>query len=85
MHPEKWDESRSGIGELIVGKTASSLVEEIKKLSPLDQAAIVVAVLDTLDQEGEEFDDEELLGELQRREAEGMKDSVSWTELRDMP
>lgn len=68
-----------------MGKTASSLVEEIKKLSPLDQAAIVVEVLDTLDQEGEEFDNEELLLDLQQREADGMKDSISWTELRNMP
>jgi hypothetical protein len=68
-----------------VGKTASSLVEEIKKLSRRDQAAIVVEVLDTLDDESEDFDDEELLDELLRREAEGMNGSVSWTDLRDMP
>lgn len=53
-------------------------------LPSLDQAAMVVEVLDTLDQEGEEFDDKELLEELQQREAEGMNDSVSWTELRKM-
>ena len=68
-----------------MGKTASSLVDEIKKLSPHDQAAIVVEVLDILEEEGEDFDDEELLRELQRRETKGMDDSVSWTELRNMP
>jgi hypothetical protein len=68
-----------------VGKTASNIVDEIKKLSRRDQAAIVIEVLDTLDDESEEFDDEELLGELQRREAEGMNGSVSWTDLRDTP
>jgi hypothetical protein len=68
-----------------VGKTASNIVDEIKKLSPQDQAAIVIEVLDTLGDESEDFDDEELLGELQRREAEGMNGSVSWTDLRDMP
>ncbi len=68
-----------------MGKTASNIVDEIKKLSRRDQAAIVIEVLDTLDDESEEFDDEELLGELQRREAEGMNGSVSWTDLRDMP
>lgn len=66
-------------------KTTSNLVDEIKKLSRQDQAAIIVEVLDTLDEAGEEFDDEELLRELQRREAEGMKGSVSWSDLRDMP
>lgn len=66
-------------------KTTSNPVDEIKKLSRQDQAAIVVEVLDTLDEAGEEFDDEELLRELQRREAEGMKGSVSWSDLRDMP
>jgi hypothetical protein len=65
-----------------VGKTASNIVDEIKKLSRRDQAAIVIEVLDD---ESEEFDDEELLGELQRREAEGMNGSVSWTDLRDTP
>lgn len=73
-----------GMGELIVGKTATNLVDEIKKLSSQDRAAIVVEVLDTLDEEGEEFDDEELLRELERREAEGMTDSVPWSILRDM-
>ena len=73
------------LGELTVEKTASNLVDEIKKLSRQDQAAIVVEVLDTLDEEGEEIDDEELLRELQRREAEGMEGSVSWSVLRDMP
>jgi len=73
------------LGELTVEKTASNLVDEIKKLSRQDQAAIIVEVLDTLDEEGEEIDDEELLRELQRREAEGMEGSVSWSVLRDMP
>lgn len=72
-------------GEQAVGEVANNLVEEIKKLSCQDRAAIVVEVLDTLDEEGEEFDDQELLRELQRREAEGMSDSVSWSILRDMP
>ena len=65
-------------------KAASDLVDEIKKLSPQDQAAIVCEVLGTLDEGGEEFDDEELLCELQRRELEGMDGSVSWAVLRDM-
>ncbi len=73
------------LGELIVEKTASNLVDEIKKLSRQDQEAIIVEVLDTLNEEGEEIDDEELLRELQRREAEGMEGSVSWSVLRDMP
>lgn len=68
----------------IVEKTANNLLEEIKKLSSQERAAIVVEVLDTLDQEGEEFSDEELLHELQRREAEGMSDSVSWSVLREL-
>lgn len=66
-------------------KTAPKLVDEIKKLSRQDQAAIVVEVLDALGDAGEEFDEEELLDELQRREAKGMNGSVSWSELRDMP
>ena len=78
-------ESRLEIGDLIVEKTASNLVEEIKKLSCQDRAAIVVEVLDTLDEEGEEFDDEELLCELQGREADGLNGSVPWSVLRDMP
>ena len=45
----------------------------------------MVEVLETLDEESEEFDDEELLSELQRREAEGMNGSVPWSVLRDMP
>lgn len=53
-------------------QTASNLVDEIKKLSRQDQASIIVEVLDTLDEAGDEFDDEELLRELQRREAERM-------------
>ncbi len=72
------------MGELTVGKTATNLVDEIKKLSSEDRAAIVVEVLDTLEEEGEEFDDQELLRELERREAEGMADSVPWSILRDM-
>ena len=71
--------------ELILEKAASNLIDEIKKLSRQDQAAIAVAVLGTLDGGGEEFDDEELLRELQRREAAGMDGSVSWSVLRDMP
>ncbi|MEI8381394.1 MAG: hypothetical protein WCJ09_14800 [Planctomycetota bacterium] len=66
-------------------KAARNLVDEIKKLSGQDQAAIVVEVLDTLGDKGEEFDEEELLGELQRREAKGMNGSVSWSDLRDIP
>lgn len=65
-------------------KVATNLIDEIKKLSRQDQAAIVVEVLGTLDEGGEEFDDEELIRELQRREAEGMDGSVSWSVLRDM-
>jgi hypothetical protein len=68
-----------------VEKTTSNLVDEIKKLSHQDQAAIVVEVLDALDETGEEFDDEELLRELQRREAQGLNGSVPWSVLRDMP
>lgn len=68
-----------------MGNTTSTLIDEIKKLSRQDQATIVVEVLNTLDEEGEEFDDEELIRELQRREAEGMHGSVSWKDLRDMP
>jgi hypothetical protein len=73
------------LGELTVEKVATELVDEIKKLSRQDQAAIVVEVLDTLGDEGEEFDEQELLGELQRCEAKGMNGSVSWSDLRDMP
>jgi hypothetical protein len=72
------------MGELTVGKTATNLVDEIKKLSSQDRAAIVVEVLDTLEEEGEEFDDQVLLRELERREVEGMTDSVPWSVLRDM-
>lgn len=72
------------IGEQAVGETANRLVEEIKKLSCQDRAAIVVEVLKTLEEEGEGFDDQELLRELERREVEGMTDSVPWSVLRDM-
>ncbi len=65
-------------------KAATELVDEIKKLSRQDQAAIVIEVLDTLGDEGKEFDEEELLVELQRREAKGMNGSVSWSDLRDL-
>jgi putative addiction module component (TIGR02574 family) len=68
-----------------VGEIANNLVDEIKKLSRQDRAAIIIEVLDTLDEEGEEINDEELHRELQRREAEGMEDSVSWSILRLMP
>lgn len=64
---------------------ASNLIEEIKKLSRQDQAAIVVEVMDTLDDDGEEFDDEELLRELQSRDKEGMNGSISWSVLRELP
>lgn len=67
-----------------MGETASTLLDEIKKLSSEDRAAIVVEVLDTLEEESEEFDDEELLRALERREADGMTNSVLWSELRDM-
>ncbi len=67
-----------------VGEIANNLIDEIKKLSWQDRAAIVVEVRGTLNEEGEEFDDQELLRELERREAEGMSDSVSWSVLRDM-
>ena len=67
-----------------MGETANNLVEEIKKLSSQDRAAIVVEVLDSLDEEGDEFDDQELLRELERRESAGMTDSVPWSALRDM-
>lgn len=67
-----------------MGEIANNLVNEIKKLSCQDRAAIVVEVLDTLDEEGEEFRDQELVRELERREAEGMSDSVPWSVLRDM-
>ena len=77
MH-EASEDIVGNLGELIVEKTASNLVDEIKKLSRQNQAAIIVEVLDTLDEEGEEIDDEELLRELQRREAEGMEGSVSF-------
>jgi len=70
--------------EPAVGEIANKLVDEIKKLSCQDRAAIVVEVLDTLDEEGEEFDDQELLRELERREAEDMSTSVPWSALRDM-
>jgi len=82
---EQCDDSRRVLGELTVEKAARNLVDEIKKLSGQDQAAIVVEVLDTLGDKGEEFDEEELLGELQRREAKGMNGSVSWSDLRDIP
>lgn len=82
---EQCNDSQLVLRELTVEKAAAELVDEIKKLSRQDQAAIVVEVLDTLGDEGEEFDAVELLGELQRREAKGMNDSVSWSELRDMP
>jgi putative addiction module component (TIGR02574 family) len=72
------------MGEPTVSETANNLVDEIKKLSHQDRAAIVVEVLDTLEEEGEEFDDEELRRELERREAEGMTNSVPWSTLRDM-
>ena len=84
MNPESAMNLACRLEDLIVGKTASNLVEEIKKLSCQDRAAIVVEVLDTLDDEGEEFDDDEMLRELQRREAEGMNESVPWSVLRDM-
>ena len=64
---------------------ASNLIDEIKKLSRQDQAAIVLEVMDTLDDDGEEFDDEELLRELQSREKEGMSGSISWSVLRELP
>ncbi len=68
-----------------MGITASSLLEEILKLPRQDRASIAVEVLNTLDDEGSEIDDEELVRELQRREAEGMEGSVSWSVLREMP
>ena len=73
------------MGDVIVGITASSLLEEILKLPRHDRASIAVEVLNTLDDEGSEIDDEELVRELQRREAEGMEGSVSWSVLREMP
>lgn len=68
-----------------MGLTASGLIEEIRKLPRQDRAAIAVEVLDTLDDEAQEIDDEELFRELQRREAEGMEGSVSWSVLRELP
>lgn len=67
-----------------LGEIANNLIDEIKKLSCQDRAAIVVEVRGTLDEAGKEFDDQELLHELERREAEGMSDSVPWSVLRDM-
>lgn len=67
-----------------LGEIANSLIDEIKKLSCQDRAAIVVEVRGTLDEAGKEFDDQELLRELELREAEGMSDSAPWSVLRDM-
>jgi putative addiction module component (TIGR02574 family) len=65
---------------------ARAVLEAARKLSPVDQAIIAEALLAGLPAELEEVSEEELVAELQRRDAEmesGADPGIPWKDLRD--